>query len=108
MTGFEMNEELKEGCILLGATKAVTTHFKKGTPLLPEPFWETIIILHEQMHKNHIKVIYRLVEEYMNAFEEYGIKCADPVFEYSYFEPRIVYALFPGDINFTKKLKRLT
>jgi hypothetical protein len=103
MTAFELNEELKDGCILLGATKAVTTHFKEGFPLLPEPFWETIVVLPKQTHLNLCKVIFSLVEEYMCAFEEYGFNCADPVFEYSYGEPRIIYAIFPGKHSFTKK-----
>jgi hypothetical protein len=104
MTGFELNEDLKDRCMLLGATKAVTTHFKEGFPLLPEPFWETIVVLHDKMHKNHIKVIFSLIKEYMKEFEEYGFNCADPVFEFSYGEPRIVYAIFPGYYSFTKKL----
>jgi hypothetical protein len=104
MTGFDMNEDLKERCILLGATKAVTTHFKEGFPLLPEPFWETIVILHSKMHKNHIKIIYKLIDEFMNKFEDLGFNCADPVLEFSFEVPRIVYAIFPGNTSFTKKL----
>lgn len=107
MTGFELNEELKENCILLGATKAVTTLFKEGTPLLPEPFWETIITIPKTAHINYSKVIFNLVCNFMDTFEVYGFMCADPVFEYSYGEPRIIYAIFPGKKSFTKeKLKK--
>jgi len=106
MTAFELNEDLKERCILLGATKAVTTHFKNGFPLLPEPFWETVIVLPYNMHKKYLRVVFSLVKEYMEEFEEYGYNCADPVLEFSYGEPRIVYAIFPGQKSFTKKLKK--
>lgn len=103
MTAFELNEELKESCMLLGATKAVTTHFKDGFPLLPESFWETIIVMPKEMHINLCRYIFDLVEDYLAAFEQSGFNCADPVFEYSYGEPRIIYAIFPGKLSFTKK-----
>lgn len=107
-TAFDLNEELKESCILLGATKAVTTHFKQGFPLLPEPFWETIVIMPETAHINLCKVIFNLIEEYIDAFESAGFSCADPVLEYSYGVPRIIYAIFPGKKSFTEeKLKSL-
>jgi hypothetical protein len=41
----------------------------------------------------------------MEEFEEYGFNCADPVLEFSFGEPRIVYDIFPGNVSFTKKLK---
>lgn len=103
MTAFELNEDLKERCILLGALKAVTTHFKKGIPLLPEPFWETIIIIPKTLTKTNIKVIYSLIEEFMYEFESYGFECADPVVEFCYGEPRIIYAIFPEDKSFTEE-----
>lgn len=107
MTAFELNEELKENCMLLGATKAVTTHFKEGFPLLPEPFWETIVTIPETAHINYSKVIFSLISKFMITFEEYGFNCAEPVFEYSYGAPRIIYAIFPGKKSFTKeKLKK--
>jgi hypothetical protein len=104
MTAFELNEELKERCILLGAKKTITTHFKEGVPLLPEPFWETIVIIPLSLHKNYIKVIYSLINEYMQIFEKNNFFCAKPVLEFSYGEPRIIYAIFPEKLSFTKKL----
>jgi len=103
MTAFELNEELKDRCILLNATKAITTYFKKGFPLLPEPFWETIIIFPINTQKNLIRVVFSLIKEYMKCFEENEYNCADPVLEFSFGAPRIVYAIFPGDLSFTEK-----
>jgi hypothetical protein len=103
MTAFDLNEDLKERCMLLGATKAITTWFKNGVPLIPDEFYETIIVLPTGMHKNLVKVVFSLVKEYMVEFEDNGFECADPVLEFSYLQPRIVYAIFPEKNTFTKK-----
>ena len=103
MTAFDFNEDLKERCMLLGATKAITTWFKNGVPLIPDEFWETIIVLPTGTHKNLLKVVFSLVKEYMQEFEDNGFECADPVLEFSYLQPRIVYAIFPEKNSFTEK-----
>lgn len=103
MTAFEFNEDLKERCMLLGATKAVTTWFKAGVPLIPDEFWETIVVLPASTHKNIIKIVFSLVKEYMKEFEDNGFECADPVLEFSFAQPRIVYAIFPEKNSFTEK-----
>ena len=105
-TAFELNEDLKECCILLGASKAVTTRFKTGVVLIPEEFWETIVIIPKDKNITHIKAIFGLIQSYLDTFEEYGYSAADPVLEYSYGEPRVIYAIFPGKLSFTQKLKK--
>jgi hypothetical protein len=103
MTAFELNDDLKERCMLLGASKAVTIWFKDGVPLIPDEFWETIIVLPTGIHKNLLKIIFHLVKEFMVEFESNGFECADPVLEFSYAQPRIVYAIFPEKNSFTEK-----
>ena len=107
VTAFEFNEDLKENCILLGATKATTTRFKEGVPIIPEEFWETIIVIPKTAHINLLKVIFGLVQSYVAAFEVNNLDCSRPVLEYAYGEPRIIYAVFPGKKSFFKKFSTL-
>jgi len=102
-TAFELNEELKEGCVLLGATKAVTQHFKVGVPLIPDEFWETTIFIPKDSKKQLCKVLYNVVCKYLELFEEGGFYCAEPLLEYSFGAPRIIYAIFPDGESFTEK-----
>lgn len=104
VTAFELNETLKESCINLGAYKAVTTRFEKGIGVIPEEFWETIVIISKEKN-DEVQGIYNMIEVYMNVFEYCGYNCAVPVLEYSFGEPRIIYAIFPGKKSFFAKLK---
>jgi hypothetical protein len=104
VTAFELNEILKESCINFGANKAVTTRFEKGVGIIPEEFWETIIIIPKEK-KDEVQNIYSMVEVYMNVFKYCGFDCAVPVLEYSLGEPRVIYAIFPGKKSFFAKLK---
>ena len=102
-TAFELNEEIKEGCVLLGAKKAVTTFFKNGTPLLPEPFWETTIYLSKNSSKQLCYVLFNVVIKFLDLLDRNDFYCAEPILEYAHGEPRIVYAIFPDKESFTEK-----
>jgi hypothetical protein len=102
VTAFELNEDLKERCILLGATSAITVRFKDGVPIVPDEFWETVIRMPETTHNKYIQVVASLIEEYLVMFEKNKYECADIEFAYQGKCPYLIYAVFPGKKSFTK------
>jgi hypothetical protein len=102
VTAFELNEDLKERCILLGATSAVTKHFKNGVPIIPDEFWETVIRMPQKTHKNYLRVVGSLIEEYLQMFEKNKYECADIELAYQDKCPYLIYAVFPGKKSFTE------
>jgi hypothetical protein len=76
VTAFEFNEELKERCILLGATRCFTKYVDD-----PEyknvPFWFNSIELPLHMNKNYIMVVCGLVDSYLEEMEFWGIDKQD-------------------------------
>jgi hypothetical protein len=109
VTAFELNEELKERCVKLGASKAVTTFYKKGVPIIPETFYETIIDIPSSLSNNEITKIVQLVLGYKFIFDE-EYEFTDPLLEGNKGDFRIAYAIFLNDkpfnseINFVGKL----
>ena len=73
MTAFEFNEELKERCILLGASSCYTRYIDS-----PEykkvPFWYNVIELPLHMHKNYMMVVCGLVDNYLEEMAFWGIE----------------------------------
>lgn len=105
MTGFELNERLKERCVEAGADKAVTQYFSKGVPIIPEPFYETTITFLPETSTKVITDVYQLVLGYKYAFDvEYFF--TDPLIEQDHDNKRIriVYAIFLEDKPFDAEI----
>lgn len=105
MTGFELNEKLKDRCIELGADKALTQFFKKGVPIIPEPFYETTIEFPPEATTDEVAEAYQMILGYKYAFDEQYF-FTDPLIEQDYEKKRlrIVYAIFLEDIPFNAKI----
>jgi hypothetical protein len=95
MTFFELNEELKEKLVLNYEAKvARTTFFKDGVLLLPEPFYETMILWDEGVDVNVIKEAMFLIDEYKGKVNE-NSEMTDIIFEFSLGRPSILWSTFP-------------
>ena len=76
MTAFDFNEELKERCILLGATSCYTKYVD-NPDYKDSPFWFNVIQLPLHMHKNYVMVICGLVDSYLEEMAFWGIEKQD-------------------------------
>jgi hypothetical protein len=106
MTGFELNEQIKEYCVERGAKLAVTQFFKKGVPILPEPFYETTILFPTNITVSTIRDCIEYLSKYKEVFDEYYF-FTDPLIERNdeYTLVRIVYAIFLENISFHDEIK---
>jgi hypothetical protein len=109
VTGFELNEKLKERCIGLGADKAITQFFKKGVPIIPEPFYETTVEFPPSASTANITTAYQMILGYKFAFDEQYF-FTDPLIEQDRDRKRlrIVYAIFLEDKPFDAEISFLS
>jgi hypothetical protein len=109
VTAFEYNEDLKECCILFGASHAVTIFFKNGVPIMPEPFYETVIFIPSDIKRTTIAVIIKTIKFYLEKLERNKMFCADIIVDFKRKSPTIItYTVFVKEKQFTKnKLKYL-
>jgi hypothetical protein len=104
VTAFEYNEDLKECCVLLGATHAITIFFKNGVPIIPETFYETVIVLPVTANKTTITVVIKTIKSYLQKLEENNIFCTDIVVDFKRKSPTIItYTIFIKEKQFIKK-----
>jgi hypothetical protein len=103
MTGFEFNEDLKDCCALLGADTAITILFKKGVPLMPEPFYETHIIFPEETNEKNIVTCVKSIQMYLNQLANNRIECSDIVMESKKGVIKVIYTIFCSVKKFTTK-----
>jgi hypothetical protein len=105
MTGFELNEKIKEHCVQKGAKAAVTQFFKDGVLIMPEPFYETTIVFTDDTPLNVITESYYKIIQYKSVFDRYFF-FTDPLVERN--EERkiiqIVYAIFLEDEPFNTEI----
>jgi hypothetical protein len=95
MTFFELNEELKEKLVTdCGAILAKTTFFKDGVLLLPEPFYETIIIWNEETESYIIEKAAALIGSYQQEINK-NSEMTDILLEYSFGRPSLLWSIFP-------------
>jgi hypothetical protein len=76
MSPFQLNEKLKERCILLGASECYTQfidipEYQKDWPY--SPFWYNAIKLGPQMHKNYVMHVCDLIDRYLEKFDFCGV-----------------------------------
>ncbi len=107
MTAFEYNEDLKDCCVLLGATHAITIFFKNGVPIMPEPFYETVIVIPPYINKTTITVIIKFIKNCLEKLMRNKLFCTDIVIDYKKKHPTILtYTIFTKEKQFIKnKLK---
>lgn len=95
MNFFELNEELKDKLVLdYGAFLAKTTLFKDGVLLLPEPFYETIVIWNKGTEAYLIEKAAALIGYYKHEINE-NAEMTDILFEYTLGRPSMLWSIFP-------------
>jgi hypothetical protein len=95
MNFFELNEELKDKLVLdYGAYFAKTTFFKDGVLLLPEPFYETIVIWNKDTETYIIEKAAALVGYYKHEINK-NAEMTDLLFEYTLGRPSLLWSVFP-------------
>jgi hypothetical protein len=98
MTAFELNEKLKEECILLGATKCITIFRKKGVYTLEDPFYENIIYIPPKTETAFS--VYKSIIDYRDVFEYNDIQFTTPVLDGDNSGIVVVYGIFTDEKNF--------
>ena len=106
MTGFELNEKIKEHCVKRGAKLAVTQFFEKGVPIIPEPFYETSILYSAETPLDVVTEAYTAILRYKDIFDQYFF-FTDPLVERNEINNtmQIVYAIFIEDEPFNTEIK---
>ncbi len=72
MTGFDINEDLKERCILLGASSCYTEFRPEGDLVCKKPCWYNKITLSSSLYYTLIMVLCGLVDDYLEELESLG------------------------------------
>ena len=103
MTGFELNEDLKYCCLLLGAETAITKFFKKGVLIMPDPFYETHIVFPKEFKTEQISLAIKKLRMYLDQFSENKFECTDIVMESKKGIIRLIYTIFTTEKKFTTK-----
>jgi hypothetical protein len=95
MNFFELNEELKD--ILVSEYEVIyakTKLFKDGVLLIPETFYETIIIWDKGVHTNIIRKAVKLIQRYRNEINKES-HMTDLIFELNLGRPSALWSIFP-------------
>lgn len=96
---FQLNEKLKEALVLkYEAFEAKTIFYEKGFPIVPYPFYETIVRWHKDVDE---KVMARVMKKILKERKIINDLCemSMPTFETAYGHPQIVWAIFPDNID---------
>jgi hypothetical protein len=103
MTGFELNEKLKEQVVLLGVEYAVTQRFEKDVTGIQEPFYETTLMFPIDATTIKISEIFMIIIGYKNIFD-HDYLFIEPIIERIGKKISLVYAIFPLGISFNDKI----
>lgn len=103
MTAFEFNEDLKDCCLLLGAETAVTAFFKKGVPIMPDPFYETHIVFPKEFKPDDVGLAVKSIQLYLDQLSDNNIECTDIIMECKKGIVRLIYTIFCPQKKFTTK-----
>lgn len=103
MTGFDVNEDLKERCVLLGATKSYTEFRPTGDLVFKQPCWFNCITLSSHLHKNLITVLCALVDDYMEELESLGFEDIITEVQATFSERYILYWILCSKEEFLEK-----
>jgi hypothetical protein len=101
--GFELNEKLKDTLVVeFSAFEGISQFFKKGVPLIPEPFLETTVRwdkdVDEEIFSKALEFII-LSKKEINKIAE----MTEPEFELKLGHPQIIWAIFNLENNDTIK-----
>jgi len=101
VTAFQLNEELKERCILLGASECYTQYIE-DPKYQNSPFWYNVVKLGPQMHKNYVMVVCGLIDNYLEEFDFLGFHdtSTDVMINHDY--RFVVYCFYSNKENFCK------
>lgn len=94
---FQLNEKLKEELVLkYKAFEAKTTFYPNGVPIIPHPFYESIVRWHKDADE---KMVARGMAKIWKYREKINKLCemSDPVFETSLGHPQLIWAIFLDD-----------
>ena len=92
MNYFDINEKLKEELVLNHqAFLAKTIFLSAGNPLLPEPFYETVVLWQKNTDIEILQKAYKLIVKHQKKLDE---QMTSPIFEYSLERPSMVWATF--------------
>lgn len=92
MNYFDINEKLKEELVLNHyAFFAKTIFLSAGNALLPEPFYETVVLWHANTSMEILQEAYKLIVKHQKKLDE---QMTDPIFEYSLERPSMAWATF--------------
>jgi len=95
MNFFDYNESLKEELVLnFRAVYAKTTFFKNGVLLLPEPFYETIVVWDKTIDGYTLEKAASVVNKYRYDINEKS-EMTDILFEYNLGRPSFLWSIFP-------------
>ena len=98
MNFFELNEELKDKLVQdYGAFYAKTTFFKDGVLLLPEPFYETIVIWEKGVDAYLLEKSSALIGYYREEINK-NSEMTQILFEYTLGRPSLLWSIFPEKI----------
>jgi hypothetical protein len=100
VTAFQLNEELKERCILLGASKCYTQYIDHPS----SPFWYNAVKMGPQMHKNYVMVICGLIDNYLEEFDFLGFQDTSTDVMLNQDHRFVVYCFYSDKENFNKEM----
>ena len=105
-SGFDLNEELKERCILLGVRECYTQYIddlkNQGSP-----FWFNVIKMPITMNKKYVLIVCGLIDNYLEEFDFLGFSDQTNDVNISYDSRYVVYCFYCDKEKFFKKIDRL-
>jgi hypothetical protein len=103
VTAFKLNEDLKERCILLGASECYTQYIE-DPKYQNSPFWYNVIKMGPQMHKNYVMVICNLIDSYLEEFDFLGFSDSSTDVMIKQDCRFVIYCLYSDKENFCKEV----
>ena len=103
VTAFDINEDTKEKCILLGALSCYTEFRTNSNSYHKEPHWYNKITLPLKMNKNNLTLICALVDDYLEKLEYLGVENILTDVNINFSERHIRYWVFCSRKEFIEK-----
>jgi hypothetical protein len=105
-SAFDLNEELKERCILLGV-KECYTRYVDDPKYQDSPFWFNVIKMPPTMNKKYVMAVCAIIDNYLEEFDFLGV--GDQSNEVMLLENNryVVYCFYCDKEKFFKKIERV-
>jgi hypothetical protein len=103
VTAFDINEDIKEKCILLGALSCYTEFRTSCNPNHEESHWYNKITLPLNLNKNHLTLICEMIEDYLEKMEYLGVENILTDVNINFSERHIRYWVFCSRKEFIEK-----